>query len=148
MLYILISFICIRIIQVIGILKSKINIRSKNKLKFIYTLKIQTIYENKNEINLNNNNLYDNPFIATSVKRYFFKWNDNSCRLDTTFFLFSFVFYPNCNKIEFGKNSYPYKIYNICENIIDLDNNEYKKGIWVVMNKYNTDLKKFIVINK
>ena len=40
-----------------------------------------------------------------------------------------------------------YLVYNIGEYIIKLKENEYKRGIWPIIDKFHKDLKHFILIN-
>ena len=67
----------------------------------------------------------------------------NSC-----FFIFSFIVYEYCELKEFHKNTYGFIIYKICSKIKELNNEEYLKGIWPIIEKYEKSLKKLININK
>lgn len=57
---------------------------SYNGLKIYALLKIK-FYNSNNNIFQNNKTL-NNPLESYQIKRYFYKWNNNICRLDSSFF--------------------------------------------------------------
>ena len=68
------------------------------------------------------------------------------------FFLFIFyIFYGACERKDLIKNSYAYIIYELCHQIFNLSVEDFKKGIWPLIdkyNKYNSVLAKFINISR
>ena len=118
---------------------------SYNGIK-IYELLKNVIFNS----NIKNNTIdkYNyNPFTIIIIKRPFFKWDNNSCRLDSSFFIFVFVIYGYTNLNDLNKKNFSYLVYNISKYIIKLKENEYKRGIWPIIDKFNNDLKHFILID-
>ena len=85
---------------------------------------------NRFNSDIQTNYIINNPFNPIKIKRQFYTWYNNSCRLDSAFFIFTFIFYGYINKKDLKKNNYSYLINNISSYILDLDDEELKKGIW------------------
>ena len=81
------------------------------------------IVENKP---IENYQLYDsnsnlnNPFNSVTISSHFFPWFDNSCRLDSSFFLLYYIFYGECERKVLTKNTYAYAIYEIYHQIFNI----------------------------
>ena len=112
---------------------------------------LSSIIENKPIQNFqifDSNIAMNNPFNKLNVSSYFFAWNNNSCRLDSSFFIFFYIFYGQCERKKLIKNSYAYYIYEMCHDIFNLEKKEFQNGIWPLIDKYNISLQKFINISK
>ena len=72
--------------------------------------------------------LINNPFNTVNIVSHFFVWIDDNCRLESTFFLFFYIFYGACERKNLIKNSYADIIYEICHRIFNLLAEDFKKG--------------------
>lgn len=89
---------------------------------------------NKEEADYNN----INPFNPIEIKRYFFSWIDNSCRLDSSFFIFAFIIFGYSNKKDLNKKNYAYLLYIICNDLIELETEDLRKEyglFWIFIKK-------------
>ena len=98
-----------------------------------------------NNLDAQSNN---NPFNQVKIKRNFFIWKLNSCRMDSSFFIFFFIIYGYCSQKEFKKNTYGALIYNMCKIINKYKESDFLKGIWPFIDNQESQLKKYITINK
>ena len=68
--------------------------------------------------------------------------------MDSSFFIFFYIFYAYWEQKQLKKKTYGYAIYNICKKLFKLKEKDFKKGIWPFIDENEDKLKRFITINK